>query len=131
MYLSWTILDAGDGWDVWTGMPFWVNITNPDGCIWFYIGDLDTSISYTLCPGMNLVSLPVYSRSITSASELLSDIPSCTAVFRWKRSMSCLQKLGFDAFYKYSDKAEDFSVLLGHGYWVNVTDAGIWVPPYP
>jgi hypothetical protein len=130
-FQSWTILDTGTGWDVWTGMPFWVNITNPRGCLWLLTGDLDTSINYDLCPGLNMVSVPVYSSSIARASDLLADIPFCTAVFRWKKSVSCLQPLGFDAFYTYSHPSENYSVLLGYGYWINVTDSVNWTPPNP
>jgi hypothetical protein len=130
-FWSHTILDTGDGWDTWTGMPFWVNIYSAKSCPWIVSGPYDTGISFSLCPGLNMVSLPLYTTSITRASELMADVPNCTAVFRWKREISCYNKQGFDAFFDISDPAEDFSLHSGYGYWVNVTAAGTWVPPNP
>jgi hypothetical protein len=112
-------------------MPFWVNITNALGCSWAAGGAIDTSIAYDMCPGLNMVSLPIYSTSMTKASEMLADVPNCTGVFRWKRSVSCLNDLGFDGYFGLSYPTEDFSLLPGYGYWVNVTTSGTWTPPNP
>jgi hypothetical protein len=112
-------------------MPFWVNITNPAGCTWDTSGMLIFDIQYTLCLGLNMVSLPVYSTSIMLASDMLADIPACNAVFRWNRSVDCLRPQGFDAFTILSTSPEDFSLFTGHGYWANVDAAGIWIPPNP
>ncbi|OGL48100.1 MAG: hypothetical protein A2161_12720 [Candidatus Schekmanbacteria bacterium RBG_13_48_7] len=129
--MPWTSFDAGDGWFTWTGMPFWVNITNPAGCTWEPSGSIDTSIDYILCPGFNLVSLPVFSTSIVKASDLLGDIDHCSAVYRWKRSVSCASPQSFDAFFSISDPVDDFFLIPGHTYWVNVTTGTTWYPPGP
>ncbi|OGL50537.1 MAG: hypothetical protein A2161_06485 [Candidatus Schekmanbacteria bacterium RBG_13_48_7] len=130
-FTSWNFLDPGAGWPTWVGMPFWVNITERDGCSWYVYGEIDTTISYTLCSGLNMVSLPIYSTSITTASELMYSIPNCTGVFRWKKEVSCYNPTGFDAYFPLSDPEEDFSLHPGYAYWVNVTAAGTWIPPNP
>jgi len=130
-FKSWTILDVGTGWNTWAGIPFWVNIRDKDGCTWRTGGALDTAISYTLCPGLNMISVPLFSTNLEQASDLMADIPNCTAVYRWKKILSCLNSPGFHAFTTLSDPAEDFSVWPGYSYWVNVTASGVWNPPNP
>jgi len=131
LFSSWTFLDVGAGWPTWNGMPFWVNITNPAGCTWQPPGTVSPTITYTLCAGFNMVSLPVYSTSITTASQLLASIPNCTAVYLCRKSVSCASPLVFDAYFDISTPAEDFTIDSGDGLFVNVTVAGTWPPPNP
>jgi len=130
-FKTWTYLDKPPGWVVRTGMPFWVNITGKTGCYWSAVGLLDTTISYKLCAGMNLVSLPVYTTSIASGKELLADIPGCNAVFRWKKTVSCDNFPGFNGYFLTSDPSENFSVFPGYSYWVNVVAPVEWIPSNP
>ena len=131
MFHSYTSLDTGAGFGIWAGMPFWVNITSPGTCIWEVYGTVDTTLTYQLCPGLNMVSLPEYSTSITLASQLLSDIPNCTAVFRWTKSVNCASAPEFEGFFDLSDPLEDFAIYPRQALWVNVTAGGTWFPPNP
>jgi hypothetical protein len=84
-------------------------------------------ITYNLKAGMNMVSLPIFNhQNITKASELLDEVPYCTAVYRWSPEASCTNPPGFDAYFDISDPGEDFFVKEGHGYWVNVTRNSTW-----
>ncbi|OGL41881.1 MAG: hypothetical protein A2161_20485 [Candidatus Schekmanbacteria bacterium RBG_13_48_7] len=130
-FYNWTIYDSEVGWECPPGMAFWVNIPYPGGCTWESSGALDISISYNLCAGLNLVALPIYSTGITKASELRASVPNCTAVYRFKKETDCINPLGFDAYFDISDPGDDFDLIPGYGYWVNVTVAGIWTPPNP
>jgi len=130
-FRSWTFLDTGTGWSTWSGIPVWVNINNPAGCVWSVIGTVNTSISFDLCNGLNMVSLPVYSTSITTASELMAAVPNCTAVYGWKKEKSCANDPIFNAFFDISDIIEDYIVSSGYAYWINVTSPGTWTPPNP
>jgi len=78
-----------------------------------------------------MVSLPVYTTSISTASELLTEIFNCTGVYRWKKEVSCLNPVGFDVYLDISLPWEDFPLLSAHAYWINVTAPGIWVPTDP
>jgi hypothetical protein len=109
-------------------MPFWVNITGAGGCTWMPAGSLKTDITYTLCLGLNMVALPVYRSDITKASQLMTNIPNCTAVYRCKRQVSCSNPSGFDAYLTISTPAEDFGLIPARSYWVNVTAPTTWNP---
>jgi len=52
--------------------------------------NLVTNTKFQLCAGLNMVSLPPYSNSITAASEMMLNIPNCTGIYRWKRMVDCL-----------------------------------------
>ncbi|OGL42619.1 MAG: hypothetical protein A2161_04125 [Candidatus Schekmanbacteria bacterium RBG_13_48_7] len=128
---SWTTLDTGDGWDCSPGTPLWVNITGTTMCTWKPTGNPIASLSYNLCNGMNVVSLPVFSTSINSADDLLSDIPGCNGIWRWKKDTNCSASAGFDGFFTISLPSENFILFYGSGYWANVNSSGTWTPPNP
>jgi hypothetical protein len=76
-----------------------------------------------------MISLPLYATSIQKASDLIKSIPSCTAVYRWAKEFGCWKPALFDAYFDISDPAEDFYILVGHAYWINVSEQVIWNPP--
>ena len=123
--------DTGDPWDTCVGLPFWTNVTVPGGCTLQTFGTVFDVISFPLCTGLNLVSLPVYSTSITKASHMLADIPSSTGVFRWRRELSCLDPATFDAYFDISHPSEDFALMPGRGYYISVASDSTWLPPNP
>jgi hypothetical protein len=130
-FTSWNILDVGLGWDVWSGMPFWVNVTDFEGCIWQPEGTDPAGISFNLCTGLNMVSIPVYTSSISWASDLLEDVPNCTGVYLWTKIISCSIPQGFIGYFPISLPSEDFRIFPGDGLWVVVTFPSSWTPPNP
>ena len=97
-FVAWTYLDTDMGWLTRAGMPFWVNVLSPGGtgCIWTVNGTIPTGVSYNLEPGINLVSLPVYTTNLPFASDILNNVPGCTGVWRWNRETDCAREPGFD-----------------------------------
>ncbi|OGL48222.1 MAG: hypothetical protein A2161_07565 [Candidatus Schekmanbacteria bacterium RBG_13_48_7] len=134
-FLAWTTLDSPppDPWLTQPGMPFWVNIYTPLsrlGCVWEVAGTIPYGLTYDLWSGFNLVSIPVYSTSLTNASDLLASVPFAQAVYRWRAEENCALS-GFDGFFWISGAAEDFPLIPGHSYFVFVSVPSIWTPPNP
>jgi hypothetical protein len=132
-FRSWTKLDTPPGWPVWVGMPFWINIFVPvgtAGCSWTAAGTVPDVICYDVHLGLNLVSVPLYAQNLRMASDLAEAIPSCSAVWRWKRVTSCTL-FGFDAFYPIFGTLDDYPLMKGHAYWINFenTYSMRWCPP--
>jgi len=81
--------------------------------------------------GLNIVAIPLYSVSLSKASDLLANIPGCDGVWRVTREVSCLNPFGFDAYLIFSEAWEDYNVAVGRSYWINVLFANDWFPPNP
>ena len=128
IFENWGIYHVGEGFNTPPGIPFYVNIPfPPEGCEWTVCGTIPTGISYTLCAGLNIVSVPLCATSITKASELLAAIPNCNAVYRYQREYDC-DLNSFDLYGTYSPPSADFPIQHGRAYWVMVSALGAWTP---
>jgi hypothetical protein len=130
-FISWTQLDSGRGFKSKPGLPLWVNIASPSACTWRPEGTVYENIRFELCRGLNLVSVPVYSKSLEKASDLLLHIADCNAVWRLQTDSNCSSDLEFVAYYDISSPSDDFYLGPGQPYWVNVLAPGEWIPPNP
>ena len=123
---NWGKYHVGDGFTTLPGFPFYVNIpAPPEGCEWTVCGAIPISISYILCAGLNLVSVPLCATSITNASDLLATIPNCNSVYRYQREYDCALN-SFDIYGIYSPPSMDFPIQHGRAYWVMVSAPGVW-----
>jgi hypothetical protein len=129
---SWILgFDTAPGWSTTVGMPFWVLINPavaPAGCDWTITGLIPAPFCFNLRPSLNFISVPVYSTSLEMASDLLYDIPFCTAVYKY----DCESK-SFKAFFAISGGLDDFPLNPGDAVWVNYTGLYMYnyCPPNP
>jgi len=129
-FQSWTIFDTGPGWPVDVGMPFWVSIIptwGEDSCTWTVKGYPPEGLCYTIHPGINLITVPMNCPSLANASDLLDNIPKCTAVYRNKKEIDC-DKWGFDAYLWISFGFGDFPLIPCRAYWISYSGSApiIW-----
>jgi hypothetical protein len=107
--------------DVSMGYPYYVNIE--DDVVYTLVGEIASpvfNLITTSSTDFNEVMLPLDKTAIHTASELMSDIPSCNSIARWSAPMQ-----GYEQYVDFIEES-NFGVNVGYPYYVNVDEAVTW-----
>ncbi|MCK4748015.1 MAG: hypothetical protein KAT15_13285, partial [Bacteroidales bacterium] len=106
---------------VQAGESFLVNVT--EDTVFTLTGEISRP-SYTLITtpstSYNSVMLPLDKHEITSASELMAEIPNCDGLAYWRASTQSIVQ------YIPVQDLNNFNVYTGHSYYVHVTEETVW-----
>ncbi|MBN2275846.1 MAG: T9SS type A sorting domain-containing protein, partial [Bacteroidales bacterium] len=107
--------------EVTPGYPYYVNVLSDVG--YTLVGELASpvfNLITTATTDFNEIMLPLDKTSITMASTLMTDIPSCNSVARWSSATQ-----GYEQYISILPFT-DFGVSVGYPYYVNVTSDVTW-----
>lgn len=110
--------------DVNMGNAYYVNVTSNG--VFTSTGsavDVSFNLTTTATTDFNEVIIGLDKTSLSIASDLMADIPSCNSVARWVASQQ-----GYEQYIP-GIPPTDFDVRVGYPYYVNVTANGSWSFP--
>ena len=103
------------------GYPYYVNVISDD--VFTLVGELaqpSFNLITTPTTDFNEVMLTLDKTSITTASQLMSDIQSCNSIARWSSVSQ-----GYEQYISFIPETK-FNVRTGYPYYVNVTSDVVW-----
>jgi hypothetical protein len=107
--------------DVEMGYPYYVNVTgNAVFTLMGEIADPTFDLVTTATTDFNEVMLTLDKTVLTTASELMTDIPFCNSIARWNAALQ-----GYEQYISFIPPT-NFGVRVGYPYYVNVTSNTTW-----